>query len=296
MLTVHAHPDDEASKGAPTLARYHSEGVRTVLVCCTGGEEGELHNPSLREPGQPFHGLSPDDEKALLAELRPLELARSAEVLGFDEVVMLGYRDSGMKDSPANDDPASFHQAEFDEAVGRLVEVIRRTRPQVIITYNDDQQGYPHPDHLKVHDISVPAFERAGDPAWYPELGGPWQPSKLYYTVWSRRRLVAVHEALLALRGASPFEEAWFERPDQDDRITTQVPVGDHMWARSGALRAHATQVDPSEAFWFGLSDQELAEAYPYEDWILARSVVGEPAPGEVEDDLFAGVRLSVRQ
>ena len=151
---------------------------------------------------------------------------------------MLGYRDSGMKDSPANEDPASFHQADFDEAVGRLVEVIRRTRPQVIITYNDDQQGYPHPDHLKVHDISVPAFDRAGDPAWYPDLGQPWQPSKLYYTVWSRRRLLAVHEALLALRGASPFDEAWFERPDQDGRITTQVPVGDHMWARSGALRA----------------------------------------------------------
>ena len=296
MLTVHAHPDDEASKGAPTLARYHSEGVRTVLVCCTGGEEGDLHNPSLREPGQPFHGLSPEEEKALLAELRPQELARSAEVIGFDEVVMLGYRDSGMKDSPANDDPASFHQADFDEAVGRLVEVIRRTRPQVIVTYNDDQQGYPHPDHLKVHDISLPAFDRAGDPDWYPDLGPPWQPSKLYYTVWSRRRLMAVHEALLALRGASPFDEAWFERPDQDGRITTQVPVGDHLWARSGALRAHATQVDPSEAFWFGLSDQELADVYPYEDWILARSVVGEPAPGEMEDDLFAGVRVSVRQ
>ena len=87
-----------------------------------------------------------------------------------------------------------------------------------------------------------------------------------------------------------------FERPDQDGRITTQVPVGDHLWARSGALRAHATQVDPSEAFWFGLSDQELADVYPYEDWILARSVVGEPAPGEMADDLFAGVRVSVRQ
>jgi mycothiol S-conjugate amidase len=291
VLTVHAHPDDEASKGAPTLARYHAEGVRTVLVCCTAGEEGELHNPSLREPGQPFHGLEPEQERALLAQLRPLELARSAEVIGFDEVVMLGYRDSGMKDSPANEDPASFHQAEFDEAVGRLVQIIRRTRPQVVITYNDDQQGYPHPDHLRVHDISGPAFERAGDPAWYPGLGAPWQPLKLYYTVWSRRRLLAVHEALLRLRGASPFDDAWFERPDQDQRITTQVPVGDHLWARSGALRAHATQVDPSEAFWFGLTDDELAEAYPYEDWILARSLVGEPAPGEVEDDLFVGIR-----
>ena len=294
VLTLHAHPDDEASKGAPTMARYHAEGVRTVLVCCTGGEEGELHNPSLREPGQPFHGLTPEEEKATLAELRPLELARSAEVIGFDEVVMLGYRDSGMKDSPANDDPASFHQADFDEAVGRLVAEIRRTRPQVIVTYNDDQQGYPHPDHLRVHDISVPAFERAGDPAWYPEHGEPWQPLKLYFTVWSRRRLLAVHQALLDLRGASPFDDAWFERPDQDGRITTQVNIADYMWARSGALRAHATQVDPSEAFWFGLTDEELAEIYPYEDWILARSLVGQPEPGTVEDDLFAGIRESV--
>ena len=294
VLTLHAHPDDEASKGAPTMARYHAEGVRTVLVCCTGGEEGELHNPSLREPGQPFHGLTPEEEKATLAELRPLELARSAEVIGFDEVVMLGYRDSGMKDSPANDDPASFHQADFDEAVGRLVAEIRRTRPQVIVTYNDDQQGYPHPDHLRVHDISVPAFERAGDPAWYPEHGEPWQPLKLYFTVWSRRRLLAVHQALLDLRGASPFDEAWFERPDQDGRITTQVNIADYMWARSGALRAHATQVDPSEAFWFGLTDEELAETYPYEDWILARSLVGQPEAGTVEDDLFAGIRESV--
>ena len=123
LLTVHAHPDDEASKGAPTVAMYGARGVRTVLVCCTGGEEGDLQNPGLREPGQPFHGLEPDQEKALLAEVRPGELAQSAEIIGFDEVVMLGYRDSGMKDSVANEHPDCFHQADLDEAVGRLVAV-----------------------------------------------------------------------------------------------------------------------------------------------------------------------------
>ncbi len=296
VLTVHAHPDDEASKGAPTIARYHAEGVRTVLVCCTGGEEGELHNPSLREPGQPFHDLTPEQEKAKVADLRLDELARSAAAIGFDEVVLLGYRDSGMKDSEANHDPASFNAADFDEAVGRLVAVVRRERPQVIITYNDDQQGYPHPDHLRVHDISVVAFERAGDPAWYTGVGEPWQPLKLYYTVWSRRRFVAVHEALLRLRGKSPFDETWFERPDHDDRITTRLNVAGQLWARSEALRAHATQVNPEEPFWFGLDDAELAEAYPYEDWILARSLVGGPADGELEDDLFAGVREPARR
>lgn len=296
LLTIHAHPDDEASKGAPTCARYKAEGVRTVLVCCTGGEEGDLHNPALAEPGQPFHGLDDDPvaRKALMAELRPAELARSVEIIGFDELVMLGYRDSGMKDDPANEHPGSFHQAPLDEAVGRLVAVIRRTRPQVIITYGDDQRGYPHPDHVKVHDITVPAFDRAGDPSWYPDAGPAWQPSKLYYTVWSRARMLSVHEALLRLRGSSPFDEKWFERPDHDHRITTKVDVRDYLWARSDSLRAHATQVNPTEPWWFGLSDAELAEVYPWEDWELARSAVGGPTEGTLEDDLFAGIRTTV--
>ena len=292
LLTLHAHPDDEASKGAPTCARYHAEGVRTVLVCCTGGEEGDLQNPGLREPGQRFHGVSAEQEKALLAELRPGELARAAEIIGFDEVVMLGYRDSGMVDSPANHHPGSFHAAPLDEAVGRLVAIIRRERPQVIITYGDDQRGYPHPDHVKVHDIPLPAFERAGDPSWYPEAGEPWQPLKLYYTVWSRARLLAVHEGMLRHRGESPYEQDWLDRPSHDDRITTRLEIGDYLWARTGALKAHATQVDPTEPWWFGLTDEQLAEVYPWEDWILARSLVGSPAEGELEDDLFAGVRV----
>ncbi len=291
ILTVHAHPDDEASKGAPTLAMYGDQGVRTVLVCCTGGEEGDLQNPHLREPGQPFHGLTPEQEKAKLAELRPLELQRSAEIIGFDRVVMLGYRDSGMPDSEANAHPECFANADLDEAVGRLVEVIRAERPQVIITYGDDQRGYPHPDHLKVHDISLPAFERAGDPDWYPELGEPWQPSKMYYSTWSKARIVALHEGMIRLRGESPFDQAWLDRPGQDHRITTKLDIGDYLWARTGSLKAHATQVDPTEPWWFGLDDHQLREVYPYEDWILARSLVGTPAEGELETDLFAGVR-----
>jgi mycothiol S-conjugate amidase len=290
LLSVHAHPDDEASKGAPTVARAHADGIHTVLVCCTGGEEGELQNPALRAPGQPFHDLSPEEEKAKVATMRAAELAASAKVIGFDEVVMLGYRDSGMPDSPANSNPESFHQADVDEAVGRLVAVIRRTRPQVVITYGDDQQGYPHPDHLKVHDISVLAFDRAGDPDWYPEAGEPYQPVKLYYSTWSRARMRAIHEGILSRNGESPFDEKWFDRPDHDHRITTRVEVGEYQWARSQALRAHATQVDPAEGFWFALSDLELAEIYPYEDWILARSLVGPIPEGPTEHDLFDGV------
>ena len=293
IVTVHAHPDDEASKGAPTMARYSAQGVRTVLVCCTGGEEGDVNNPALKEVGQPFHGLDRDAERALLAQVRPRELMDAATVIGFNEVVMLGYHDSGMVDSPANLNPKSFHMADIDEAAGRLVKIIRSERPQILVTYGDEQSGYPHPDHIKVHDVSILAFDRAGDAQWYPEFGAPWQPLKMYYSAWSRKRIVAIHEAMLALRGSSPFDENWFTRPDVDTRITTRIEIGDYYWARSGALRAHATQVDASESFWFGLSDAELATVYPWEDWILARSLVAS-APlveGVFEDDFFAGVR-----
>jgi mycothiol S-conjugate amidase len=291
LLTVHAHPDDEASKGAPTLAKYGADGVHTVLVCCTGGEEGDLQNPSLREEGQPFHGLTPEEERALVTSMRSAELAAAADVIGFDEVVMLGYRDSGMPDSEANEHPDSFHQADLDEATGRLVEVIRRTKPQVIITYGDDQSAYPHPDHLRVHDISVLAFDRAGDPDWYPDAGAPFTPSKLYYSVWSKTRMIAIHELLLERLGESPFSQEWLDRPSQDHRITTKIDVTDFIWARTGALRAHATQVDPNSPWWFGFSEEEQAELYPWEDWILARSLVGDIPEHDEERDLFAGVR-----
>ena len=277
LLSVHAHPDDEASKGAPTVARYVTEGHEAVLVCATGGEEGDILNPAMDR----------DDIRANLPQVRLDELDRSAKAIGYQDVVLLGFRDSGMPDTESNSHPDCFACADLDEATGRLVEVLRRFRPHVILTYADDQQGYQHPDHLRVHDISVLAFDRSGDPEWYPELGEPWQPLKLYYSVWSRSRLLAHHEAYARLDLKSPYDQRWFERPSLDHRVTTRVDVAAHYTVRREALLAHATQIDPNEAFWFGLPDDAAAEAYPYEDYILARSEVPITVP---EDDLFAGV------
>src|SRR3546814_1202350 len=141
---------------------------------------------------------------------------------------MLGYRDSGMPDSEANARPEAFANADFDEAVGRLVAEIRRTRPQVVITYGDEQQGYPHPDHLRVHDITHPAIDRAADPAWYPEAGEPWQVSKVYYSVWSKRRIELLHAKHLELEIESPYSAEWLDRPWQDHRIppTNDIAIG----------------------------------------------------------------------
>jgi mycothiol S-conjugate amidase len=278
LLTVHAHPDDEASKGAPTVARYHDEGVRTVLVTATGGEAGDILNPALDRP----------EVKARIHEVRQEELARAAEIIGYDEVVHFGYRDSGMPDSEENARPDNFANAPFDEAVGKLVEVIRRERPQVIVTYGDDQRGYPHPDHLRVHDISLPAFEAAGDPGAYPEMGDPFEPQKLYYVVWSRARIKATHDKFVELDLESPFGEEWFKRPSQDEAITTSIDIADYYDVRLDALLAHETQVDPTSPFWFGLPREVARTVHPYDDYVLARSRVETELP---ETDLFAGLR-----
>lgn len=285
LLTVHAHPDDEASKGAPTIARYRAEGIGATLVCCTGGEAGDILNPAMERP----------EVRERLSEVRQEELAASVAAIGYDRVDMLGYHDSGMPETPENALAHNFWNAPLDEAVGRLVAILRRDRPQVVVTYGDDQRHYQHPDHLKVHDITLPAFDRAGDPNWYPEAGPVWQPLKLYYTEWSPARILALHDKYAELGIASPFEGDWIGRihaGEVPDRITTRIDIAEHYHVREAALLAHATQVDPNESFWFGLPTDVARDAHPYDDYVLARSLVPTPdlAAGAFEDDLFAGV------
>jgi mycothiol S-conjugate amidase len=275
LLQVHAHPDDEASKGSGSTAKYAAEGVHNVLVCCTGGEAGDILNPAVEDPGSP----------EAMHELRMSELRES--------VRLLGYHDSGMPDTETNARPDNFANAPMEQAVGRLVKVIREERPQVIITYREDRSFYPHPDHIRVHEISVPAFDLAGDPEAYPELGEPWQPLKLYYVSWSVARVKALHAAYEHRGEESPYT-SWFERgfnADRTDDFTTLIDVGDYLHKRREALLAHRTQVDPT-GFWMRLPDDVIREAFPWEEFTLARSLVARTWPdGEYEDDLFAGVR-----
>jgi mycothiol S-conjugate amidase len=279
LLSLHAHPDDESSKGAGTVARYHAEGVHTVLVCATGGEAGDILNPAM----------DTDEVKADIGRVRRQELDRAAAIIGYDEVVMLGYRDSGMPDSEANKNPDCFAAADLDEAIGRFVAIIRRTRPQVILSYRDETDWYPHPDHLRVHAITQPAVDRAADPVWYPEAGEPWQVAKIYQSTWSRKRFTAMHEKFLELGLDSPFDDSrWTDRPDTDHEITTSIDITGYAHVRLDALLAHATQIDPNSPFWFGLPREVAVEVHPLDDYIRSFSLVDAPTP---EDDLFAGVR-----
>ncbi len=246
-------------------------------MTCTGGEEGDILNPVMDRP----------EVRADLAAVRLRELEAASALIGYDDVILFGCRGAGRAVPGGSHPPPACGSSDLDEAVGRLVEIIRRECPQVILTYGDDQQGYPHPDHLRVHDISIPAFELAGDASYRPELGAPFTPLKMYYSVWARARIEATHAKFLELGLESPFSDEWFTRPSQDDRVTTTIDIQPWFDVRLEALLAHATQVDPDSAFWFGLPREIARTVHPYEDYILAFSRVATDLP---ETDLFAGI------
>jgi len=264
-MQVHAHPDDEASKGAGVAARAAAEGIRTVLVTCTGGEAGDILNKAIPEPED-------------LGVVRRAELDASVAILGYSKLYLLGYRDSGMPDSEHNKHPEAFANADFDEAVNKLLDIMRAEQPQVVITYGEDHSRYPHPDHIRTHEITLAAFERAEE---------PWRPRKLYYCGWTLRNIRSLHEAYERNSLESPYK-GWIEGRDEkgDDPFGAQIDVGEYLAKRRAALLAHATQVAP-DSFWMTLPLEEHRKAYPYEDYARARSLVDAP---EKETDLFTGL------
>jgi mycothiol S-conjugate amidase len=281
LMNVHAHPDDESSKGAASTAKYVAEGVDVHVVTCTGGERGSILNPSMDRP----------DVLANMAQIRRQEMERAREILGVTQD-WLGFVDSGWPEGDPKPPlpPGCFGLVSPEEGAAPLVRLIRQFRPHVITTY-DENGGYPHPDHIMCHVVTMKAWETAGDPAAYPDAGEPWQPLKLYYQhTFHRDRIVAIHEAMLARGLESPYAERlaeWKPDPEHERRVTTRVPCAEYFPVRDRALIAHATQIDP-EGSWFAVPLEVHQEAWPTEDYELADSLVETDIP---EDDLFAGVR-----
>jgi mycothiol S-conjugate amidase len=285
-MAVHAHPDDESSKGAATMARYVSEGVQVLVCTLTGGERGSILNPAMDRP----------EIVANMAEVRRGEMARAREILGVDQR-FLGFVDSGLPEGdpvpPLPD--GCFAVIPVDEAAEPLVQAIREFRPHVILTY-DENGGYPHPDHVMTHKVTALAFDAAADPDAYPDSGDPWQPLKLYYFAsFHLAKFEALHEEMLRCGMESPYAKLFEEWAEDDTRmppleITTRVPCGDFFAVREAALKAHATQVDPN-GFWFACPLEVQRVAWPTEDYHLARSLADSELP---EDDLFAGIREKV--
>ncbi len=281
LMAVHAHPDDESSKGAATSAYYLSRGVEVLVVTCTGGERGDILNPQLAHDPELLRDL---------AEFRRREMAAAVAALGVQHT-WLGFVDSGLPEGdplPALPE-GCFALEPLETATEPLVRLIRSFRPHVVTTY-DENGGYPHPDHIRCHEVSVEAYHAAGDPQRFPHAGPAWQPSKLYYIqTLSRQRVLTFHEALKADGLESPYEEwikSWDERAERP--ITTRVPCSDFFEVRDRALRAHATQVDP-EGTWFAVPLDVQRRLWPTEDFELAHSHVPVELP---EDDLFAGIEV----
>ncbi len=280
LMHVHAHPDDESSKGAASTARYVHEGVDVHVVTCTGGERGSILNPKMDRP----------DVAGNITEVRRQEMERARDILGITQD-WLGFVDSGWPDGdPKPPLPEGcFALVPLEEAVERLVRLIRSFRPHVVTTY-DERGGYPHPDHVRCHEVGAAAFEAAGDADRFPDAGEPWQPLKLYYHhSFNRPRMEAIHQALIAHGLESPWGERleqWKPEPEWDARITTRVPCGDFFGVRDQALLAHATQIDP-DGHWFAMPRALQVEVWPTEDYELVVSHVDTELP---EDDLFAGI------
>jgi mycothiol S-conjugate amidase len=292
LMAVHAHPDDESSKGAATMAKYVREGVEVLVCTLTGGERGDILNKAMDRP----------EVLANLPAIRRAEMDKAREILGVQQR-FLGFIDSGLPEGdplpPLPD--GCFALQPLEVAATPLVQAVREFRPHVMLTY-DENGGYPHPDHIMTHKVSVEAFEAAGDPERYAGCGEPWQPLKLYYFVsFHRARFMALHEKMLECGLESPYAERLEQKPDdsktpaaparKEYEITTRIPCGDYFEIRDLALLAHETQVDPHGG-WFACPVSVQRETWPTEDYHLARSVVDTTGQ---EDDLFAGVREKVR-
>jgi len=278
LLAVHAHPDDESSKGAATYAYYRSTGARVCVVSCTGGERGDVQNAAL-EP----RAMAERD----MAGLRRIEMAAAQKALDIEHV-WLGYEDSGLPENgealPAN----CFALIPLEISAAPLVKIIREFRPHVLITY-DENGGYPHPDHIRTHELSMFAWRAAADASLYPEAGPAWHIPKVYYDrIFNGPKMTAIYDALVSIgnpRAASMIDMV--TRMGQAPSLaTSHVPVGDFLEARDTALRSHASQVAPDHEFFFWPNDVQR-QAWPYEDFQLVESSVPTTHP---EHDLFAGI------
>ena len=284
LMAVHAHPDDESSKGAATMARYVREGVDVLVCTLTGGERGDILNKAMERP----------EVRADLAAVRRAEMARAREILGVRQQ-FLGFIDSGLPEGdPLPPLPEGCFALEPLEVAARpLVQAVREFRPHVILTY-DENGGYPHPDHIKTppgrrsrrsrRPRTRTATRAAASPGsrssctTSPRSTGPgcWRCTRRCCgAAWSRRT-----------------RSGWTSGTRQPGQARARdhhpgARARDYFEIRDQALLAHATQIDPNGG-WFACPRDVQRAAWPTEDFHLARSLVDTEKP---EDDLFAGIR-----
>jgi mycothiol S-conjugate amidase len=283
LLAVHAHPDDESSKGAATYAYYRSRGARVLVVTCTGGEAGDVLNPALPQP-QTYRA------ERDMAALRRTEMAAARAAMGIEHL-WLGYTDSGLPAEGESVRSDSFAAIPLEHSGAPLVRILREFRPHALVSY-DENGGYPHPDHIRAHEVAVWAMRAAADPGAVPGTGEPWTVQKHYYDrIHSPARLEAIAGALAERNPDDPriaelADMRSWRRGRPDPLVTSRVPCGEFFEVRDAALRSHASQVSADDGFFFWPNDIQR-DVWPTEDFELVSSRVATTPP---EDDLFAGI------
>jgi N-acetyl-1-D-myo-inositol-2-amino-2-deoxy-alpha-D-glucopyranoside deacetylase len=276
---VHAHPDDESINNGATMAKYVAEGGKVTLVTCTRGEEGEVLVPELT------HLAATDHDK--LGEHRVTELAEAMSILGVTDHRFLGhYRDSGMMGTEPNERPDCFWKSDLDEAAGKLVEIIREVKPQVMITY-DEFGGYGHPDHIKAHQVAMRAAELAAEATF--GSGTPWNIEKIYWNVMPRS---VVEEGMAKMKeigsdffGSDNIDDIPFVKPDEV--VTTLIDGQKYIDQKMAALAAHKTQISVDGPF-FALSNNLGNQIWGYEYYTLVKGEKNQEVNEKgLEVDLF---------
>jgi LmbE family N-acetylglucosaminyl deacetylase len=286
LLVVSPHPDDESVTTGGLLARYAAQGIRTAVVTCTGGEEGEIVTP-----GADVAALRPH-----LGSVRNAELRAACQVLGVGVLRTLGYRDSGMRETDSTLHRDAFCNADLDEAVGRLVAIVRELRPEVMVT--ESLWGtYGHPDHVMARRVALRAFAAAGNDAAYPERGQPWQPGRLYaiHPTADRWGVSERWEAMAAQMHAeadgAPFLSRWSLDRVGDEPVTARIDVSAYVGLQRAAIGCHRSQF-PVESWWLRmpLAARQIALGTAR----LSRLCPLPPA-STIEHDLFPMPSLDAR-
>jgi len=272
LMAVHAHPDDESISTGGILAKYAARGIRTIVVYCTRGEAGEILN----------HEFVPPSPGMDMQEIREIELRKAVETLQVGSVFFLEYRDSGMEGDPQNHHPQAFAQADIEEATGKLVNIIRQTRPHVLVTYN--QRGtYGHPDHIMANRVTVRAFKAAADPAFRGGNGlPPWGPAKLYYTAIPLLRVRMMRQVAVERGEEFEFDPEVLGTPEE--RISSAIDIREFLARKFKAIFCHESQMGPN-SFFRRIPEERKEAAFGWEYFECVHGCTSKR-----ETDLFEGI------
>jgi LmbE family N-acetylglucosaminyl deacetylase len=237
LMCVAAHPDDECYAFGGALALAADRGIETYVVCLTDGQAATNRGDA--------------STAGALGKMRRDEFSASCKVLGVSHYELMDYQDGQLE------------FVNFSLAAGRLVERIRRYKPNVVITFGGDGGQNTHPDHMMVSMLTTAAFHWAGQAKRYRDAGVPFKAQRLYYVT------------------------ANYHLPDRPPAVpmpwTVTLDIRSVRERKTEAFRQHVSQAPLME------KTKEVFERYGAEEFYTLVAVA-EPQAARLTTDLFDGL------